>query len=272
MDQNRFDAITKLFGDRSLSRRQAMMKGAAALAAGALAGAGRAAQAQEATPKSGGEEGRKRPVMMFVQSFQNGSVAKTEGRDDRYTVTLEQGSGQTIYFSDRPDRIVGSTPTPQFLDGLGFPENNPPNAALIVETSPGETDIAVVELFNPVFDPESSGVTYDVEVLANWQQALEMEFSEAPTDLAEITPTFGAAQLFIDDCPDWPMACYLMGTQRVGDLGLQGNCWWWSLGWCAPCEPHDSQTYAETMAYWSARCNESFTECNGACLAASAWS
>lgn len=253
-----------------MSRRRALAQGGAALAAGAFPNVARQSLAQEATPEPEAEN-TGGPTMMFVQSFQSGSVAKTEGRDDRYTVTLEQGSGQTIYFSDRPDRIVGSKPTPQFLDGLGFPEDNPPNAALIVETSPGETDIAMVELFNPVFDPESSGVTYDVEVLANWQQALEMEFSEAPADLAEITPTFGPAQLFIDDCPDWPIVCNLMGGQRVGTFGPQGNCFWWRLGWCVPCEPDDAQTYSETLGYWTARCNESFSECNGACLAASAW-
>ncbi|HYI26092.1 MAG TPA: hypothetical protein VD767_11845 [Thermomicrobiales bacterium] len=52
MDQNRFDPITKLIGDRSLSRRRALANGGAVLAAGALAGVGRATQAQEATPTS----------------------------------------------------------------------------------------------------------------------------------------------------------------------------------------------------------------------------
>ena len=104
--------------------------------------------------------------MMFVQTFKRGSVARRDGHDARYTVTLQDGVGATIFFSDRPDRIVGTTPTDQFLDGLGFLEDNPPNAAMVVETAPGETDIAVVELFNPVYDPETFGVTYDVEVLA----------------------------------------------------------------------------------------------------------
>lgn len=271
MDHNRFDAITKMFGNRSLSRRRALTHGAA-LAAGALTGVGQATQAQEATPDPEAET-TGGPVTMFVQSFQSGSVARTEGQEGRYTVTLEQGSGQTIYFSDRPDRIVGATPTGQFLEGLGFPEDNPPNAALIVETEPGETDIAVVELFNPMYDPTSHGVTYDVEVLANWGQSLEMKLSEAPTDLAELAPTFGTAQLFIDDCPDWPISCYRLG-EYVGGMGVRGNCWSWRLGWCVPCLPDGSQgskSYQEIMDYWSAQCDDNHRACNGACTAFSTW-
>ncbi len=52
MDLNRFDAITKPFGNRSLSRRRALVHGTAAIAAGALAGVGRPAHAREATPTS----------------------------------------------------------------------------------------------------------------------------------------------------------------------------------------------------------------------------
>ncbi len=48
--------------------------------------------------------------MLFVQSFQSGSIAPVDGAEGRYTVTLEQGLGQTIYFSDRPERIVGTEP------------------------------------------------------------------------------------------------------------------------------------------------------------------
>jgi hypothetical protein len=54
-----------------------------------------------------------------------------------HTLTLEHGLGQTVYFSDRPSRDVGATPTPRFLNTLGFSADNPPNAALIVDTEMG---------------------------------------------------------------------------------------------------------------------------------------
>ena len=76
--------------------------------------------------------------MLFIQSFQSGSVVPKDGAEGRYTLTLEQGLGHTIYFSDRPDRIVGAPRPPQFLEGLGFPDDNPPNAALVVETADGQ--------------------------------------------------------------------------------------------------------------------------------------
>jgi hypothetical protein len=34
-------------------------------------------------------------------------------------------------------------------------------------------------------------VTYEIEALANWQTSLELEFSEAPTDLTALAPSFG---------------------------------------------------------------------------------
>jgi hypothetical protein len=57
---------------------------------------------------------------LFVQSFRSGSIAPKAGTDGAYTLTLEHGLGQKIYFSDRPERVVGADPTPQFLKGFGF--------------------------------------------------------------------------------------------------------------------------------------------------------
>ena len=122
------------------------------------------AQAQEATPvATAADHG---PAMLFIQSFESGRIAPVEGGDGRYTVTLEHGLGETIYFSDRPDRIVGTDPTGAFLEGLGFTRDNPPNAALVMETAPGEPELAVVELFDPFYDRDAATVNYEVAALA----------------------------------------------------------------------------------------------------------
>jgi hypothetical protein len=274
MDANRFDTITRLFADRKLSRRQALARGGAGLAAGTLVATGlTAAAARDTTPQAEPDSDHG-PSMLFLQSFQSGSVTPKAGEAGTFTLTLEQGLGQTIYFSDRPDRIVGATPTDQFLAGLGFPADNPPNAALVVEVEPGNTDIAVVELFNPVFDPQSPRVTYDVRVLKEWEETLDMEFSEVQTDLAELASSFGPAHLFIDDCPDATMTCNTYDAQghatTVGTIDNSehdGYCYNWGAAGCYPCSPWFSGYSGrdEATRYWNAQCNERFEACNGAC-------
>lgn len=202
--------------------------------------------------------------MLFLQSYKSGTIAPKEGEDGRFTLSLEQGLGQTVYFSNRPDRIVGASPTADSLDGLGFPDDNPPNAALVIETDNGETDVAVVELFNPVYDPADNGVTYDITVLANWQTELKMDFSEAPTDLATLDSDFGAAHLFIDDCSDRGIVC-VAGNKTAGEFMSQGFCYWWRYAGCYPCENGGAGNRDEIATYWEGRCNETYAECNGQC-------
>jgi hypothetical protein len=277
MDANRFDAVAKLFATRRLSRRRALARGGAGLAAGALAATGlSAAMAQDATPSAEPVSDRG-PTMLFIQSFRQGSIAPKVGEDGIYTLKLEQGLGQTIYFSDRPDRIVGATPTDQFLAGLGFAPDNPPNAALIFEAEPGHTDIAVLELFNPVFDPAGPGVTYDVQVLQEWARTLEMGFSKVPTDLDQMHPAFGAAHLFIDsglDCPDATMHCVTdlehPGSSKVGSIPNEdhdGYCAVGGFGNCMPCQPWLGNQWTKTRDYWDTQCNKRFPACNGKCWA-----
>src|SRR4051794_22187309 len=115
MNSNRFDAISRLFAERRISRRQALSRVGAGLGAAGIAATGLAsASAQDATPEATTEQGERVISTLFLQSFQSGKIVPTEGADGRYTVTLEHGLGQTIYFSDRPERIVGTIATPAF--------------------------------------------------------------------------------------------------------------------------------------------------------------
>jgi hypothetical protein len=284
VDATHFDRISKAFSQRRLSRRAALTRSGAGLAAGALGAAGLAgpSAAQEATPAATPAAGEFDPIeYLFVQSFESGTIAPKEGEDGAFTLTLQHGLGQTLYFSDRPARDVGATPTAQFLEGLGFSPSNPPNAALVVEPAPGQTDIAVVELLNPVYDPAGPGVTYEVKVLADWEDSLEMGFSEAPTDLAALAPSFGAAHLFIDgifDCKDYNLSCCPNSavsceeegctcTNVVHDYGTVNYCS--QYGRCVPCEPyfHDAPSYNATWNYWNDQCNKDAPACGGTCEA-----
>jgi hypothetical protein len=264
MHQTRFDRISKLFAERKLSRRKALATGATALVS---TGASQVA-AQDATPMAMPEtEAAEKVMYLFVQSFQSGSIVPTEGTDGRYTVTLEQGLGQTIYFADRPSRDVGVTPTPQFLEGLGFSEENPPNAALIVETGVGETDIAVVELFNPIYDEATHTASYDVTVLESWEDDLELGLTDAPADLATFAPQFGAAHLFIDDCSGITVQCidHAANDGIAGVYDGVGACWNYSV--CMPCEPygHTQPDRCSTQNYWTDKCNADHPVCDGNC-------
>jgi hypothetical protein len=267
MDAHRFDNVSKFFAERRVSRRQAV-KGTAA-AAGALAGAGLStALAQNATPvatPTSDQASKSHEEYLFVQSFQSGSLQPLGDTPHRFTVNLESGLGQTIYFTDRPKRLVGTLPTDKFLDYLGFDANNPPNAAIMVEREPGHLDIAVLELFNPVYDKDVRNLTYEVTVLDNWDKVLDTGFQHNPDE--ETPSTFGTAHLFIDglkDCPGATLQCFAPGTNHatgspVGTIDIPNYCA--ADGNSGACFPCDSQS----PAYWRDQCNQRFAACNGGC-------
>jgi hypothetical protein len=98
---------------------------------------------------------------MFVQTAQG--VAAAEG-----VLTLRGVTPSTLYFSDRPQRVVGHMTTADFVDLWDEGENSfevdPPNAALsflgVGDTAPED---AVVVLRSPRL--EDGELSYSVEVL-----------------------------------------------------------------------------------------------------------
>jgi hypothetical protein len=259
MDANRFDAVAKLFASRRASRTQAT------------------APAQDATPAAGGTATKTQ--FLFLQSFRKGNLEPKPGVDGTWTLTLEQGVGQTIYFSNRPERVVGAAPTPQFLDGLGFPDDNPPNAALVFHDAAGNEDVTVVELFNPTYELDTNTATYDVQWLKEYQR-LDLTLQETPEEPADAAVSFGPAHLFIDDCPESrmfcvPKQCPAWSTKR-GQPGCEvfgiiesnehdGWCYSWSAWACLPCQPWSFNYRSEAFAYWSVQCNRRFAACDGNC-------
>jgi hypothetical protein len=96
---------------------------------------------------------------LFVQNAQKVSL-----KDD--VLTMKGVTHDTLYFSDRPDRIVGRVTTKEFVDtwakGHDSFKKDPPNAVLSVLHHPEPQDITVV-LKNPRL--EGDNLVYDVEVL-----------------------------------------------------------------------------------------------------------
>jgi hypothetical protein len=267
MKDAQFDKVSRLFAQRRVSRRHVLAQGGVSVAGGALAAAHLYdVSAEDATPIA--QDDQQVTMTLFVQSFQSGSFEPKAGDAGTYILTLGQGLGQTIYFSDRPERIVGATPTPDFLKGLGFSADNPPNAALLLEPTPGHTDIAVLELFNPRYDQTSNTATYDVQVLKGYEKGLGMTFAEQPTDLSQLHPTFDAAHLFIDGCPDAKVVCwdYASSTPKKGEFPALPFCYLGSYPGCLPCAGTD-RTPDQITAFWNKKCNDTFSACGGSCYA-----
>ena len=72
---------------------------------------------------------------LFIQGAQSGSVSEVNATTS--TLELSNVSDKTILFSDRPDRIVASINTTDFIGNWSTGANSfavdPPNAALVVD-------------------------------------------------------------------------------------------------------------------------------------------
>ena len=98
---------------------------------------------------------------MFVQSAPEASVA--EG-----VLTLHDVSASTLFFSDRPKRVVGHVSSTMFVDMWDEGQNSfaedPPNAVLaFLESGDDVPEDVVTVIRNPRMD--GAALSYDIEVL-----------------------------------------------------------------------------------------------------------
>ena len=123
-----------------------------------------------------------KPSFLFVQS------AKMIDYKDG-VMTLHGVPPQTMFFTDRPNRVVGNVPTDKFVarwttdTSPGGFASNPPNAAVTVFQSDG-AKTAIVELSSPRLD--GNKLSYNVKVLQG---------------IASVQPAEGV--LFIDNYTGW---------------------------------------------------------------------
>lgn len=134
------------------------------------------AHSTEPTATSGGAESSSEPAYLFVQNAQSVTASAD-------TITLKGVSSTTVYFTDRPVRTAGHTPTVDFVSIWGEGEDSfnadPPNATLSIFGSDGKVNNVVVTISKPRFDGQD--LTYDVRTLEG-----------------ELPKSGGAAVLFID--------------------------------------------------------------------------
>lgn len=197
--------------DRSinrLSRRTALAASLGGLAMAGLAGGSNAAG--QATPIA-------TPVVtddasyLFVQAgFASGTLV--DNGDGTFLLTLLNAPAQTVYLSDRPDRVAGAMPTERFLEILGFDGGDPPNAALVIQVDDENTDVIVFELTAPVYDADVASLTYIAILLEGFDQFVEtgVGFVEEPLTADTLPQEFGSCSLFIDSllgCSPWDPRC-----------------------------------------------------------------
>jgi hypothetical protein len=129
--------------------------------------------------------------------------------------------------------------------------------------------VLVIELFNPVYTEgfgEAAGisVTYEARILEVYEgEALTPWAAEQDDALVPAQST--DVSLFIDDCPDGTVYCYL-GNQggpssQIDTIGTVGYCYDRDRICCAPCQAIDQDL-------WDARCNQDLPrQCQSTCFA-----
>jgi hypothetical protein len=247
MDPDQFDRIAARLAAHRANRRATLGKAGAGIAAASLSvSSARFAIAQDATPVADELPDTVHPSaaaesseFLFVQSFASGSIEPVDASDGSFILTLDGANQQTIYFSDRPERVFGLSTTTAFLEGLGFTPDNPPNAALVVTTDSGEEDVLIIELFDPVWDEASATLRYTIQVLADYQESGLAFAAKQQTDY-DLAEPFGPGGLFIDSCADGRVYCHLrnpdgsMGSP-VGPSPMTPFCFEYSTSRCLPC-------------------------------------
>jgi len=102
---------------------------------------------------------------LSFQTAQSGSISQIN--ETAYTLDLNNVSDKTILFSDRPNRIVETISTADFIGNWStgpdsFAEDVPNDAFIVKDTQTGELETAVIESFDPVYDVNTKTLTYTI--------------------------------------------------------------------------------------------------------------
>ncbi len=148
------------------------------------------ANGADATPTAGAAE------VLFVQSFTTGRL-EPGAEPGAAILTLQGPVGETVYFSDRPERTAGTIALTEFLEVLAQEAADPLNAALVIDRPEGDA-VVVVELLDGTVDA-SGTVIYDVLILSE-SGAFGTDMTGTAELLTEVTGAmdFGSNHLFVD--------------------------------------------------------------------------
>jgi hypothetical protein len=119
---------------------------------------------------------------LSIQTAHSGSISQINATT--YTLSLSNVSNDTILFSDRPERIVESVSTSDFVGNWSTGPNSfaadAPNDALIVkDMQSGQLDTGIIESFDPVYDATTNALTYTIMVENGTSIDLPEEFGQS---------------------------------------------------------------------------------------------
>ncbi|MDR4512072.1 MAG: hypothetical protein MRJ93_10265 [Nitrososphaeraceae archaeon] len=127
-----------------------------------------------------------KPKFFSIQHSNSGKISKIN--ETSYSLELNDVSDKTILFSDRPDRIVTSVSTSDFIGNWSTGVNSftvdAPNAVLVIDELEEQDDV-IIKLFNPIYDVDKKTLKYEV-------------IQDNSTTI-ELPEKFGQSTLVIDD-------------------------------------------------------------------------
>jgi hypothetical protein len=168
------------------AQRPALLVAALALVGLGVIGCGDDGGEGEAPPQPVGGE-------LFSQTSHGGTLEPVAGEDEVFTLTLTDPAPTVTAFTDRPVRSADAEPLDEFVSswaGRGF-EDDPPNAALVLDQEPDDADTAVFTLSDPSLST-GGAVSYTATRIEEGSSGLPLHTA------ADLPSQFGDAHLFID--------------------------------------------------------------------------
>jgi hypothetical protein len=134
--------------------------------------------------------------LLFTLTSSGGTLEPVAGKDDTFTLTLTDTAPRVSSFSDRPVRSADTEPVTEFVDawpGRGFDED-PPNAALVLDEEAADADTAVYVISDPSYDAGAGTLSYTAAHVDgnDGGGALPQHENDDPP------AKFGSAHLFVD--------------------------------------------------------------------------
>lgn len=203
MQSSRFDALSRWASQRITRRTAVAQAGASIVAALGVTSLVNPVVAQDATPAAtpvpAADPGTTSPIsLLYLQNA--GVTTLTPGTGDVHTLTMTGVPAQTLYFSDRPNRIAGNEPTATFVDGFAAAfADSAPNATLVghFEVGGHEDEAVVLTLLSATYDEATATLTYKVTLL-DADLITDVTYEHEPLTVLDGPREYAEASLFID--------------------------------------------------------------------------
>jgi hypothetical protein len=138
------------------------------------------------------------PGELFLLQAEGGSL--TRGADGDLRLVLRGPDRTVVTFADRPARVGGARRLGRFVAGWARTfGDDPPNAALQIDSAPVARDVVLLELGRPRYDRADRTVTFRVRRLRTTRR-VQLSAIARRAD-GRVARRFGRASLFIDDGP-----------------------------------------------------------------------